>query len=132
MLKELMARLGHSSVRAAMIYQHATRDRDQAIAKAFGTLSARYTAPRTSQQRNRNAGRKAHEPGVRVARVWHAGPADGPARCNRTSKNSPDLGRSPGAGDGNRTRITSLEVRSPGLVGDLCERRCRPSAGECP
>ena len=37
-LKELMARLGHSSVRAAMIYQHATRDRDQAIAKALGAL----------------------------------------------------------------------------------------------
>ena len=37
-LKELMARLGHSSVRAAMIYQHATRDRDQAIAKALGNL----------------------------------------------------------------------------------------------
>ncbi len=37
-LKELMARLGHSSVRAAMIYQHATRDRDQAIAKALGSL----------------------------------------------------------------------------------------------
>jgi hypothetical protein len=38
MLKGLMARLGHSSVRAAMIYQHATRDRDQAIAKALGTF----------------------------------------------------------------------------------------------
>jgi integrase len=37
-LKELMARLGHSSVRAAMTYQHATRDRDQAIAKALGTF----------------------------------------------------------------------------------------------
>ncbi len=35
-IKELMARLGHSSPRAAMIYQHATRDRDQAIAKALG------------------------------------------------------------------------------------------------
>ena len=35
-LKELMARLGHSSTRAALIYQHATRDRDQAIAKALG------------------------------------------------------------------------------------------------
>ena len=33
-----MARLGHSSTRAAMIYQHATRDRDQAIAKALGGL----------------------------------------------------------------------------------------------
>jgi hypothetical protein len=33
-----MARLGHSSTRAAMIYQHATRDRDRAIAKALGGL----------------------------------------------------------------------------------------------
>jgi integrase len=38
-LRELMARLGHSSTRAAMIYQHATRDRDQAIAKALGGLA---------------------------------------------------------------------------------------------
>jgi integrase len=37
-LKELMARLGHSSVRAAMIYQHATRDRDRAIPQALGEL----------------------------------------------------------------------------------------------
>ncbi|GEM_PF-4678684 len=33
-----MARLGHSSVGAALIYQHATRDRDQAIAQVFGTF----------------------------------------------------------------------------------------------
>lgn len=33
--KELMARMGHSSVRAAMIYQHATRERDRAIAEAM-------------------------------------------------------------------------------------------------
>jgi integrase len=38
-LKELMARLGHSSTRAAMIYQHATQDRDQVIAKALGGLA---------------------------------------------------------------------------------------------
>jgi hypothetical protein len=37
-VKELMARLGRSSVRAAMIYQHATKDRDQAIAMALGAL----------------------------------------------------------------------------------------------
>ena len=37
-LKELMARLGHSSTRAALIYQHASRDRDQAIARALGGL----------------------------------------------------------------------------------------------
>ena len=38
-LKELMARLGHSSTRAALIYQHASRDRDQAIAMALGDLA---------------------------------------------------------------------------------------------
>ncbi|WP_207229881.1 site-specific integrase [Krasilnikovia cinnamomea] len=37
-LKELMARIGHSSTRAAMIYQHATRDRDHAIAAALDDL----------------------------------------------------------------------------------------------
>jgi len=31
-----MARLRHSSVRASMIYQHATRDRDKSIAAALG------------------------------------------------------------------------------------------------
>jgi hypothetical protein len=33
-----MARRGHSSTRAALIYQHATRDRDKAIALALGDL----------------------------------------------------------------------------------------------
>ena len=36
--KELMARLGHSSTRAAMIYQHAPRDRDKSIAASLGKL----------------------------------------------------------------------------------------------
>ncbi|MGO9162738.1 MAG: tyrosine-type recombinase/integrase [Streptosporangiaceae bacterium] len=40
-MKELMARLGHSSTRAALIYQHASRDRDQAIANALGSLMQR-------------------------------------------------------------------------------------------
>lgn len=30
--KELMARIGHASPRAALIYQHATRERDRAVA----------------------------------------------------------------------------------------------------
>ena len=30
--KELMARMGHSTMRAALIYQHATRERDRKIA----------------------------------------------------------------------------------------------------
>jgi hypothetical protein len=37
-LRELMERMGHSSPRAALIYQHATRERDQAIAAGMGRL----------------------------------------------------------------------------------------------
>lgn len=36
--RELMARMGHASPRAALIYQHATDDRDKAIAMALGEL----------------------------------------------------------------------------------------------
>ena len=42
-LRELMARMGHNSARAALIYQHASRDREQAIGAA---ISARIEAER--------------------------------------------------------------------------------------
>lgn len=49
--KELMARMGHSSPRAALIYQHATRDRDEAIAAALSELVDDVLArPRASVQ----------------------------------------------------------------------------------
>jgi integrase len=41
--RELMVRMGHASARAALIYQHATRERDEAIAAA---VSARIEATR--------------------------------------------------------------------------------------
>ncbi len=41
--RELMARMGHSSPRAALIYQHATSDRDVAIARGVSELIARHT-----------------------------------------------------------------------------------------
>lgn len=42
-----MARMGHSSTRAAMIYLHATSDRDRAIAEALGMLMGEH---RTSSE----------------------------------------------------------------------------------
>lgn len=39
--RELMARMGHSTMRAALICQHATKDRDAAIAAALSDLAAR-------------------------------------------------------------------------------------------
>jgi site-specific recombinase XerC len=60
-LRELMERMGHSSSRAAMIYQHASRDRDEAIAAAMGTaLAAARKRPRgsaTGTQRVRGRGK---------------------------------------------------------------------------
>ncbi len=47
--KELMARLGHASARAAMIYQHATEDRDRRIADALGEMV------REASQRDRSS-----------------------------------------------------------------------------
>ena len=38
-LRELMARMGHASVRAALIYQHATADRDRHIADQLSLLA---------------------------------------------------------------------------------------------
>jgi integrase len=38
--KELMARLGHSSPNAAMVYQHATEDRDRVIAERLEAMAA--------------------------------------------------------------------------------------------
>ena len=40
-LRELMERMGHSSARAALIYQHATQGRDEAIAAGMGKLLRR-------------------------------------------------------------------------------------------
>jgi len=37
--KELMARLGHSSARASMIYQHAAEDRDRRIAEGLDAMA---------------------------------------------------------------------------------------------
>jgi len=44
-LAELMARLGHSTVSAAMRYQHAAADRDKVIAAALSELAAGTVTP---------------------------------------------------------------------------------------
>ena len=51
-LREPMERMGHSSSRAALIYQHATRERDEAIATAMGEVFAAARRKRTSKSRS--------------------------------------------------------------------------------
>lgn len=58
-LRELMERMGHSSTRAAMIYQHATRERDQAISAAMG---AALTQAQKGSAKHRSGTRRARRP----------------------------------------------------------------------
>jgi integrase len=60
-IKELMARLGHSSPRAAMIYQHATLERDKVIAAGLGQL--------VNQARPNPSGPPVAQPPVRKTRT---------------------------------------------------------------
>ena len=79
-LKELMARLGHSSVRAAMMYQHATRDRDRVIALALGDL-IRQAADKPDQVGAGGQGERL--PAIGVARMWHErGPRTSPGQAS--------------------------------------------------
>ncbi len=51
--RELMARMGHSSMAAAIRYQHATDDRDQAIAAALGELMEAGTVTELNDGRSK-------------------------------------------------------------------------------
>ncbi len=42
--KELMSRMGHASPRAALMYQHATPERDRVLADALSRLAERLNA----------------------------------------------------------------------------------------
>jgi hypothetical protein len=55
-LRELIERMGHSSTRAALIYLHATRERDQRIAAGMGQLFKDATAARQAGTKYRTSG----------------------------------------------------------------------------
>lgn len=52
-IRELMARLGHSTPAAAMIYQHAAAERDKVIAEALSRLAAGTVTPITKAKGKR-------------------------------------------------------------------------------
>jgi hypothetical protein len=56
-LRELMERMGHSSPRAALIYLHATRERDKKIARGMGKAFAKA---------RKGSGTQARQHGVRL------------------------------------------------------------------
>jgi hypothetical protein len=61
--RELMARMGHSTMRAALIYQHATRERDRQIADG---VSDQIAAAR--QAKGAEGGTGAKQSGTDLAR----------------------------------------------------------------
>lgn len=56
-LADLMARLGHSTTRAAMVYQHASQDRDRIIAEGLSAIAMGNVVPIT-KSRSRTASGK--------------------------------------------------------------------------
>jgi hypothetical protein len=86
-----MDRMGHSTTRAAVLYQHQAAGRDQLIAAALGKLA-----------------------GAELGRTGKATDtkAEGSQMTRRgiTADQGRDLGFQGGAGDGNRTRIISLGI----------------------
>jgi integrase len=88
-LRELMVRMGHASPKAALRYQHATRDRDAAIARALSDLveQAQPAQPTTTTAAtDRNAPQKTVASGPTVARRSSSD-------RRRTNKTASDLGR---------------------------------------
>jgi hypothetical protein len=59
-LRELMERMGHSSPRAALIYLHATRERDKKIARGMGQAFAKA---------RKGSGTQARQHGVRLLKT---------------------------------------------------------------
>lgn len=93
-LKETMARLGHASPRAALIYQHAASDRDEAIARALGEAAAAARAGnvvplrrRPASVANPHAEPEPEDPHalvwlrLRTGGSWHLGGDAGKAYC---------------------------------------------------
>jgi integrase len=61
-LRELMVRMGHASPQAALRYQHATRDRDEAIAQALSDLVEQVQKPDGNVKGSRMSGDRKPSP----------------------------------------------------------------------
>ena len=62
-----MERMGHSSTRATLIYLHATRERDETIARGMGQLLT--DARKTSKRPNRSGTQRARGRNPRLLKI---------------------------------------------------------------
>jgi integrase len=67
--KELMARMGHDSERAALIYLHSTADRQRALAGRWARPRGLNSPSRRSVRRLSHLAREWHETAVRLLRL---------------------------------------------------------------
>ena len=91
--RDLMQRMGHDSIRAALIYQHATRDADRRIAEGLTVQIGAASSGRGQSL---------------TARRQHASAPAPSRRGTRKGTRPRNRGLPAGAGDGNRTRTVSL------------------------
>ncbi|MEV0809279.1 site-specific integrase [Micromonospora sp. NPDC050200] len=73
--RKLMARMGHDSPQAAMIYQHATSEADRAIAQAVSDAvkAERKKVDGQLVRQGQEQGQEGGQEAWLVARGWHAG-----------------------------------------------------------
>ena len=99
--KELMVRMGHANPRAALIYQHATAERDKAIAESLYELAGRSRTPHLrSVPHPSDEGKEDPGPGEGEA-IARSGPRDrfamdGPEREAEAPERASDLERTTG------------------------------------
>ncbi|MGW1068039.1 hypothetical protein ACWD4F_26360 [Streptomyces aureus] len=101
--RELMARMGHSTARAALIHQHASADRDRLIADAVSGLVKKGRKRGACRSKKKDQKPNGHAAGTEADRSPRIRQRPGGGIVFR-----PGL-LSSGAGDGNRTRVASLE-----------------------
>jgi Phage integrase family len=96
--RELMARLGHSSPATALRYQHATAERDRAIADRMTDMIEGTAPSRVPCGSSRQADG-----------LCHSGPLTTFDLAESGARMVSELEFPARAGDGNRTRVISLE-----------------------
>jgi hypothetical protein len=96
-LADLMARMGHNSSQARMIYQHKAREADRAIAAALNAKMKKINNSSTKARSVRASGTPVARGGqmIEFERPRQSNHAPGPSLCG-------------GAGEGNRTPTVSL------------------------
>jgi integrase len=60
--RELMHRMGHATMRAALVYQHATSERDREIASAMDRRIAKQSGKRSAKAKKAGGRKKGDRP----------------------------------------------------------------------